>query len=71
MKKTQVAVIGGGPAGLMASLAAAEMGAKVILIDRNSRLGGQLVKQTHMFFGSEKEYASMRGIDMGICFHLR
>jgi sarcosine oxidase subunit alpha len=65
MKKTQVAVIGGGPAGLMASLAAAEMGAKVILIDRNSRLGGQLVKQTHMFFGSEKEYASMRGIDIG------
>lgn len=65
MKKTQIAVIGGGPAGLMASLAAAEMGAEVTLVDRNSGLGGQLVKQTHMFFGSEKEYASMRGIDIG------
>jgi len=65
MIKTEVAVIGGGPAGLMASLAAANMGANVTLIDRNSRLGGQLVKQTHMFFGSEKQYASIRGIDIG------
>lgn len=65
MRRTDIAVIGGGPAGLMAALAAAEMGAKVTLIDRNSRLGGQLVKQTHMFFGSEKEYASIRGIDIG------
>ncbi|WP_422446810.1 NAD(P)/FAD-dependent oxidoreductase [Thermoanaerobacterium sp. DL9XJH110] len=65
MRKTEIAVIGGGPAGLMAALAAAEMGANVTLIDRNSRLGGQLVKQTHMFFGSEKEYASIRGIDIG------
>jgi len=65
MRKTEIAVIGGGPAGLMAALAAAEMGANVTLIDRNSRLGGQLVKQTHMFFGSEKEYASVRGIDIG------
>lgn len=65
MRKTEIAVIGGGPAGLMAALAAAEMGANVTLIDRNSRLGGQLVKQTHMFFGSEREYASIRGIDIG------
>ncbi|TYP53319.1 NAD(P)/FAD-dependent oxidoreductase [Thermosediminibacter litoriperuensis] len=65
MKHAEIAVIGGGPAGLMAALAAAEMGAKVTLVDRNSRLGGQLVKQTHKFFGSEKEYASIRGIDIG------
>ncbi|SHM29919.1 sarcosine oxidase subunit alpha [Caldanaerovirga acetigignens] len=64
MKQAQIAVIGGGPAGLMAALAAAEMGASVTLIDRNSRLGGQLVKQTHKFFGSERQYASVRGIEI-------
>lgn len=65
MKSAEIVIIGAGPAGLMATLAAVEMGARVILIDRNSNLGGQLVKQTHMFFGSEKEYASIRGIDIG------
>jgi sarcosine oxidase subunit alpha len=64
MMTAEVVVIGGGPAGLMATLAATEMGAQVILIDRNMKLGGQLVKQTHMFFGSEREYASVRGIDI-------
>jgi len=49
---------------LSAAIAASELGARVTLIDRNSRLGGQLVKQTHMFFGSEKQYASIRGIDI-------
>lgn len=65
MRNAEVVVIGGGPAGLMATLAATEMGAHVMLIDKNMKLGGQLVKQTHMFFGSEKEYASVRGIDIG------
>ncbi|MGE5476324.1 MAG: glycine cleavage T C-terminal barrel domain-containing protein [Bacteroidales bacterium] len=35
-----VAVIGGGPAGLAAALAAAEAGAEVLLIDDNAKLGG-------------------------------
>lgn len=37
-----VAVIGGGPAGLAAALAAAEAGAEVVLIDDNPILGGAL-----------------------------
>jgi len=37
-----VAVIGGGPAGLAAAAAAAEAGAEVVLIDENARLGGSL-----------------------------
>ena len=37
-----VAVIGGGPAGMSAALAAAEHGAKVTLIDDQPRLGGSL-----------------------------
>ncbi|MEG1528075.1 MAG: NAD(P)/FAD-dependent oxidoreductase [Clostridia bacterium] len=64
MINTDLAIIGGGPAGMRASVQAAKMGAKVILIDRNANLGGQLIKQTHKFFGSEKQYASKRGIDI-------
>lgn len=37
-----VAIIGGGPAGLNAALQAADAGAEVILIDENSLLGGSL-----------------------------
>lgn len=37
-----VAVIGGGPAGLAAALAAAEAGAEIVLIDDNPELGGAL-----------------------------
>jgi len=64
VKHTEIVVIGGGPAGLSAAINAASCGAKVMVIDRNSQLGGQLVKQTHMFFGSQKQYASVRGIDI-------
>lgn len=37
-----VIVIGGGPSGLMASIAAAETGAKVLLIDKGNKLGRKL-----------------------------
>lgn len=64
MLTTEVAVIGGGPAGMNGALTAANQGAEVTLFDRNWKLGGQLVKQTHKFFGSEKQYAGERGIDI-------
>ncbi|MGD9569321.1 MAG: NAD(P)/FAD-dependent oxidoreductase [Sedimentibacter sp.] len=64
MKDTELLIIGGGPAGLCAAISAAESGASVCIVERNKSLGGQLVKQTHMFFGSEKQYASTRGIDI-------
>ncbi|MGY0788428.1 sarcosine oxidase subunit alpha family protein [Azospirillum argentinense] len=38
-----VAVVGGGPAGLAAALAAAEAGARVLLVDSDHRLGGSLL----------------------------
>jgi sarcosine oxidase, subunit alpha len=41
-----VLVIGGGPAGLTAALAAVESGAKVILCDEQSELGGALLSET-------------------------
>lgn len=64
MRTTEIAIIGGGPAGLCAAINAASLGAKVTLIERSDTLGGQLIKQTHMFFGSQKQYASTRGIDI-------
>jgi sarcosine oxidase subunit alpha len=64
MKNVDLVVIGGGPAGLCATISAASSGSNVLLIERSKKLGGQLVKQTHMFFGSEKQYASIRGIDI-------
>lgn len=39
---TQIIVIGGGPAGMMAALSAAEAGADVTLLERNDRLGKKL-----------------------------
>jgi predicted Rossmann fold flavoprotein len=39
----EVAVIGGGPAGMMAAGAAAEAGARVVLIEKNEKLGKKLL----------------------------
>lgn len=64
MINKDLVIIGGGPAGLCAAKMAAEAGQSCLLIDRNPILGGQLIKQTHMFFGSEKQYAKTRGIDI-------
>lgn len=58
---TDVLVIGGGAAGLSAAAEAAAAGAKVAVIESDLQLGGQLIKQTHKFFGSKDEYAGTRG----------
>ncbi len=59
-----VLVVGGGPAGLSAAIESAKLGAKTLIADENQRLGGQLIKQTHKFFGSKEEKAGTRGIDI-------
>ncbi|VBB06196.1 pyridine nucleotide disulphide reductase class-i signature [Lucifera butyrica] len=64
MTETEIAIVGAGPAGLMAASYAAGLGAKVLLLERSGYLGGQLIKQTHKFFGSKAEYAGERGIDI-------
>jgi sarcosine oxidase subunit alpha len=64
MKKeitTDILVIGGGAAGLSAAAEASSAGAKVVVVESDLHLGGQLVKQTHKFFGSKDEYAGTRG----------
>jgi sarcosine oxidase subunit alpha len=57
-----IAIIGAGPAGLSAAIYAGELGADICLIDENPRVGGQLIKQTHRFFGSAEHGAGTRGI---------
>jgi len=64
----ELAVIGGGPAGLAAAIETAKTGARVSLFDENEKPGGQLFKQIHKFFGSKEHQAGIRGHDIG--YHL-
>jgi NADPH-dependent 2,4-dienoyl-CoA reductase/sulfur reductase-like enzyme len=45
LRQVEVAVIGAGPAGLSAAIAAAEAGAHVLLLDENVQPGGQIHRQ--------------------------
>ena len=65
IRKCQVAIIGGGPAGLAAAIECGKAGADTLIIDENARPGGQLFKQIHKFFGSREHYAGVRGFDIG------
>lgn len=60
----EIVVIGAGPAGLCAAIEAARAGAQVMLVDENSRPGGQLFKQIHKFFGSAEHMAGTRGYEI-------
>ncbi len=62
--KVEVAVIGGGPAGLSAAIEAGELCKSVVLIDDKHKLGGQLIKQTHKFFGNVSYCAGKRGFKL-------
>jgi NADPH-dependent 2,4-dienoyl-CoA reductase/sulfur reductase-like enzyme len=64
--KTEVFIIGAGPAGLSVAIELGRKGVPVIIADDKSKIGGKLSLQTHKFFGSIKEcYAGTRGIDIG------
>jgi len=60
----QVLIIGCGPAGLGAGITAGKLGLNAVIIDENPYPGGQLIKQTHKFFGSQEEYAGYRGFEI-------
>jgi len=63
--KTEVLVIGAGPAGLSAARTLGAKGVQVLLVDDKSVLGGKLVLQTHKFFGSIQDvWAGQRGIEI-------
>lgn len=62
--ETDLLVVGGGAAGLSAAVEAAAAGAKVLVAESDLHIGGQLVKQSHKFFGSRDEYAGTRGFSI-------
>jgi D-hydroxyproline dehydrogenase subunit alpha len=45
LERADVAVVGGGPAGIAATLVLAEHGVDVVLVDEQARLGGQIYRQ--------------------------
>jgi NADPH-dependent 2,4-dienoyl-CoA reductase/sulfur reductase-like enzyme/ferredoxin len=64
--RTQVLVLGGGPAGLSAAIELGRVGVEVLVIDDKPELGGKLTLQTHGFFGSVADcWAGTRGVDIG------
>ena len=64
--KTDVAIIGAGPAGLAAREILNQHNISNIVIDNNDKIGGQFLMQTHQFFFFEKEkkFGGMRGFDI-------
>ena len=64
--KTDVLIIGGGPAGISAAIELGNVGLDVLIIDDKQELGGKLSLQTHNFFGSVADcYAGLRGVEIG------
>ncbi len=64
--KTDVAIIGAGPAGLACREELNRQGISNLVIDNNDKIGGQFLMQTHQFFFFEKEkkFGGMRGFDI-------
>ena len=61
-----VAVIGGGPAGMSAAISAKKAGAqKVVLIERDERAGGILQQCIHNGFGLHKFKEELTGPEYG------
>lgn len=65
MLETEIAIVGAGPAGLAAAVAARQSGADVLVLDDQAAPGGQLFKQIHKFFGSQEHMAGTRGFKIG------
>ena len=64
--KTDVAIIGAGPAGLAARELLNKYNVSNIVVDNNDKIGGQFLMQTHQFFFFEKEkkFGGMRGFEI-------
>lgn len=63
-----VTVIGGGPAGLAAAISASKSGARVLLIEREDRLGGVLKQCIHDGFGVIRFGEKLSGCEYAMRF---
>ena len=66
-----VLIIGGGPAGMASAEVLCGTDLETVLIDDQIRLGGQLIKQTHIFFGSRELFAGRRGFEIADDYNKR
>jgi len=64
MRAVDLAVVGAGPAGLTTAIEGAKRGCVTVVVDRNPKPGGQLIKQIHKFFGSREHQAGTRGVNI-------
>lgn len=64
--KTEVVIVGAGPAGLATREILNEHGISNIVVDSNAEIGGQFNMQTHQFFffENEKKYGGLRGFEI-------
>lgn len=67
--KVEVAVVGGGAAGMAAAAAAAREGASVLLLERNTRLGGVLDQCIHPGFGLHRYKEELTGPEFAFRLH--
>ncbi|MCQ2511808.1 MAG: FAD-dependent oxidoreductase [Lachnospiraceae bacterium] len=70
-KHYEVAIIGGGAAGMAAALSAQEKGLSVLLIDRKNQLGGILLQCRHQGFGLGYFGENLSGIEYAHRFEER
>lgn len=62
--KTELLVVGGGPAGLIAAIEAAEKNVIVTIIEESHQLGGQLRQQTQYLDSLPEGMPRMRGVQL-------
>ncbi|WP_404328377.1 NAD(P)/FAD-dependent oxidoreductase [Mesobacillus maritimus] len=62
--KTELLVVGGGPAGLMAAIEAAENDVVVTIVEESHHLGGQLRQQTQFLDTLPEGLPRMRGVQL-------
>ncbi|MEM4551322.1 MAG: FAD-dependent oxidoreductase [Thermosphaera sp.] len=60
-RDVDVLIIGAGPAGLKAAEILGSHGMSVLVVTDHFKAGGQLIKQTHKFFGDTTYYGGIRG----------
>jgi len=70
MGETQLAIIGAGPAGVSAAIAAASAGIHVTVIDENPRIGGQIFRQMPETFQVEDSRDGVKGRKSFVLFLL-